>query len=453
MEESEYVEVALKCAGEADRAGADQAEVFLVSSRRLTVSVNGGRVENMVEANPLGLGLRVIKDSKQGFVYSSDFRGDSLKNLAEKAAFLAGVGNPDDANGLPHDIGPSVSQEELRTYDPATADLDPKEAIAKALEMEKAAYSVDERVKGTEACRYAAGEDLVVVADSLGRSLTYRGTLCVLVAAVVAHDPSGQMQSAGYYSSGRSKAMLETPEEIGREAARRAVSLVGATSVRTRRVPVVFSPDVAADWIASIFHALDGEEILKNTSFLSDKLNERIGSPLITIIDDGIMPGGAASSPFDAEGVPTARNLIFDGGTCRSFVYNTYSARRAGVKSTGNAARGYDSPPGIGYHNLYLEAGEVSPKEIIASVKDGLYVMNTGAFGFDPNTGDYSYEAAGIWIENGELASPVHELTIASNTLDMLSAAEMVGNDLKFRGSVSSPTVKISEMSVSGRME
>jgi PmbA protein len=451
LNEKKYIDVALTCARDAAAAGCEQAEVFLVASSRLTVSVNGGQVESVLQANPIGLGLRVIKAARQGFVFSSDFRPESMEELARKAEFLAEKATPDEANGLPEEVGFAVSPDELRSYDPATAEADPGVAVSQALEMEKAAYAVDGRVKSTEICRYSSGEDLVVLADSAGRSLSFRGSSCAIVAGVVAQDDSGGMQSAVYYSSARSKSRMEPAEAVGAEAARRALSLLGASSVRTQRVPVVMGPDVAADWIANLFYSMDGEDVLKNTSFLSDKLDRGVGSPLVTIVDDALMPEGVGSSPFDAEGVPTRRNALVDAGICKSFVYNTYSARRAGVSSTGNATRGYDSPPGVGHHNLHLQAGESAPEEIIASVKNGLYVMSTGAFGFSGNTGDYSYEAAGRWITDGALASPVHEITIASNSLDMLSAIEMVGNDLRFRGSISSPTIKIGEMSVSGR--
>lgn len=453
MDERRYTEVALACAGEAAATGCDQAEVFLVASRRLTVSVNEGRVESVLQANPMGLGLRVIKGARQGFVFSSDFRPESLRVLAGKAAFLAEKGTPDEANGLPDEVGFAVSPDELRTYDPSTAEVSSEEALSQALAMERAAYALDRRIKSTDVCRYSSGEDLVVLADSSGRSLSFRGTSCAIVAGFVARDDAGGMQSATYYSSARSKSRMEAAEGVGAEAARRALSLLGASSVRTQRVPVVMNPDVAADWIANLFYSMDGEEILKNTSFLSDKLDSSIGSPLVTIVDDALMPEGVGSSPFDAEGVPTRRNAVVDAGVCRSFVYNTYSARRAGVRSTGNATRGYDSPPGVGHHNLYLQAGSSSPEEIIASVKNGLYVTSTGAFGFNGNTGDYSYEAAGRWIVDGALASPVHEITIASNSLAMLAAVQMVGNDLRFRGTINSPTIKIGEMSVSGRAE
>jgi PmbA protein len=451
MKNKEYSDLALKCSRDAAAAGCDEAEVFLVAARRLAVSANGGQVENIVWSNPVGLGLRVIKDKRQGFVFSSDFRAASLATLASKAVFLAGKSTPDDANGLPDEVDVAGPAGDLRIYDSKTTELDPDEAIAQATRMEKAVLAQDKRVKGTDTCRYSAGEDIVVLADSRGQCRSFRSTSCALVAEAVAQDACGPMQSAFHFSVSRFKDKLESPEEIGAEAARKAVSLLGAETVKTQRVPVVLSPEVAASWIGNVYYALDGEEALKNTTFLSDKLNTKIASPLVSLVDDGIMVEGIATSPFDGEGVPTARNVVIDQGVCKKFIYNTYSARRAGVTSTGNASRGYDSPPGVGSHNLYLKPGESSPEEIIASVKNGLYVMSTGAFGFNGNTGDYSYEAAGLWIKDGALASPVHELTIASNSLDMLAAVEMVGNDLRYRGSVNSPTMKIAEMAVGGR--
>jgi PmbA protein len=348
-------------------------------------------------------------------------------------------------------VGAAGSCESLRIYDPETAHIDPDEAIAQANRMEGSALAADARIKGTDTCRYSAGEDLVVLADSRGRCLSSRSTSCALVAEVVAQEEGGPMQSAFQFSASRYKEKLATPEEVGSEAALKAASLLGAVTVKTQRVPVVMSPEVAASWLGNIYYALDGEEVLKNTTFLSDKLDQTIASPLVTLVDDGTMVEGIGTSPFDGEGVRTSRNVVVDRGVCKKFVHNTYSARRAGGASTGNAVRGYDSPPGIGSHNLYLRPGAAAPEEIVASVKDGLYVMSTGAFGFNGNTGDYSYEAAGLWIRDGAFAEPVHELTIASNSFEMLAGVEMVGDDLKFRGSINSPTIKIAEMAVGGR--
>jgi PmbA protein len=384
-------------------------------------------------------------------VFSSDFRKESLETLAGKAVFLAGKGTPDEANGLPEELGQSVGARELRIYDPSVAELDPDRAIAQVLEMEKAAYDHDKRVKSTQACNFSAGEEIIAVADGAGRSLSFRSTSCALVAGVVAQGDDGPMQSAFHFSASCSSSRLDRAEAVGNEAARRAVSLLGATSVKAQRVPVVLCPDVAADWIGSIFYSLDGEAALKNTTFLADKLSEKIGSTLVTLVDDGVMPDGIMSRPFDAEGVPTAHNVLIEKGVVSGFVYDTYAARRAGTRSTGNASRGYDSPPGVGHHNLYLLPGQSTAEEIIAGVENGLYVLSTGAFGFNSNTGDYSYEAAGLWIKDGALASPVHEITIASNSLEMLAGVDMVANDLKFKGATNAPTLRIAEMAVSGR--
>jgi PmbA protein len=451
MDEKHLTERALTCAEEAMKAGAEQAEAYLIADRSLTVTANSGRVENILQANPVGLGLRVIEQERQGFVFTSDFRLDSLKTLAAKAVFLAGKGTPDDANGLPEELEAAAGSDELRIFDRAIAELDPDAAIALVLRMEKAAYDFDKRVKSTQACNFSAGEECVVIANGAGRSQSFRSTSSALVAGVVAQNADGPMQSAFYFSTSCSLSKLEKAEHVGAEAARRAVSLLGATSVKAQRVPVVLSPEVAAEWMSNIFYALDGEEALKNTTFLSDKLGEKVGSTLVTLVDDGIMPEGVMSRPFDAEGVPTAYNVLIDKGKVSGFVYNTYSARRAQTHSTGNASRGYDAPPGVGHHNLHLKPGKSTAEEIIASVKNGLYVVSTGAFGFNPNTGDYSYEAAGLWIKDGALSSPVHEITIASNSLEMLAGVDMVANDLKFRGSANAPTIRIAEMAIAGR--
>jgi PmbA protein len=243
---------------------------------------------------------------------------------------------------------------------------------------------------------------------------------------------------------------MPPPEKIAAEAARRAVERLGARPVPTARVPVIMHPDIAAGWIGEMYDAFSGESVLKRSSWLSEKLGAEIASPLVTLVDDGTLRRGYGSSPVDGEGIATRRNVLIDRGRCAMFAYDAYWARRANTRSTGSGTRGYSSTPGIGFHNLYLEKGAESPEAILARVDRGFYMDDQGSYGFNEVTGDYSFQAQGHWIEKGVKVFPVEGVTVASNSLDMLRNVVAVGNDLDFDGSVTSPTLLIAEMTVSG---
>jgi PmbA protein len=239
---------------------------------------------------------------------------------------------------------------------------------------------------------------------------------------------------------------MNSPEEIGVMAARRTLRKLGGRSVPTQAVPVVLEPNLARDLLGDIFNAASGESIFRKASFLVGQLGEQIANERLTVIDDGLIPRGLGSRPFDGEGLPTRRTVVISGGVLESYLLNSYTARKLGLRSTGNA--GLSGPPGVGAGNLYIERGPYSPDEIIKSVSKGLLVTELLGFGVNIVTGDYSRSAGGIWIENGELTFPVQGVTIAGNLKEMLNSIEMVGNDLDFRGSVVSPTLLIGRMTI-----
>ena len=248
---------------------------------------------------------------------------------------------------------------------------------------------------------------------------------------------------------------LESPEAVGAEAARRTIRRLGASRVATQRVPIVFSPEVARSLIGSVFDAASGDSIWRHASFLAGKLGEQIGASTLNIIDDNTMllptgVGGFGTSPFDGEGLPSRRTVVLENGVLRNYMLNTYAARKLGMKSTHNASRGLAGAPGIGPGNLYLEPGAQTPEQIIGEVKAGLYVTSLMGFGTNIVTGDYSRGAAGLWIENGQLTHAVEEITIAGNLGEMLKNVTAIGNDLVFRGSVASPTLRIDGMTIAG---
>jgi PmbA protein len=289
-----------------------------------------------------------------------------------------------------------------------------------------------------------------VLANSHGFVGEYSRSYCSVSAVPVAQDENGNMQRDYWYSVARTLKKLQAPEEVGRIAAERTVRRLGARKVKTARVPIVFDPQTARSLLDTIFNAVTGDAIYRHSSFLTDKLGEAIAGENITVVDDGTMVGGFGSSPFDGEGVPTQRTVVIERGVLKSYLLNTYAARKLGLKSTGNAARGLAGTPGIGAGNFFLEKGDKSPQQIVKGIKSGLYVTEFLGFGVNLVTGDYSRGASGLWIENGELAYPVEEITVAGNLKEMLRNITEIGDDLEFRGSIAAPTLRLDGMTVAG---
>jgi PmbA protein len=244
---------------------------------------------------------------------------------------------------------------------------------------------------------------------------------------------------------------LETPEDVGRTAAQRALRRLNPVKVPTQRVPVVFEPRTARTLLDNLYEAVHGMSIYRHESFLAGKLGEKVASENVTVVDDGTLPELFGTSPFDDEGVLSRRTVVIERGILKNYLLNAYAARKLGMKTTGNASRGLTGNAGIGHGNFFLEPGVQSPERLLAGVADGFYVTELLGFGVNIVTGDYSRGAAGLWICHGELAHAVSEVTIAGNLKDMLLGIEAVGSDLEFRGSVAAPTLKIGEMTVGGR--
>jgi len=270
------------------------------------------------------------------------------------------------------------------------------------------------------------------------------------MAIPIAQDENGAMQRDYWYSSARTLTRLDSPESVGKEAARRTLRRLGARKIASTKVPIVFDFDSARSLLEAIFDGVNGDAVYRQSSFLEGKLGEKIASEIVTVVDDSTIPGGFGSSPFDGEGVPSRRTVVIEKGVLKSYLLNTYTARKLGLETTGSAARGLVGNPGIGYGNFFLQQGTRSAQEIIADIKQGLYVVDLLGFGVNLVTGDYSRGATGIWIENGELTYPVEEITVAGNLKEMLNNIVEIGNDLQFRGSLACPTLRIDGMTIAG---
>jgi PmbA protein len=258
------------------------------------------------------------------------------------------------------------------------------------------------------------------------------------------------MQRDYWYSVARTLPKLESPEQVGEVAAQRTLRRLGARKAKTAQVPIIFDPMVATSILEHIFEGINGDSVYRGASFLAGKLGQKIAGDNVTIIDDGTIPGGFGTSPFDGEGVPTRRTVVIENGVLTSYLMNTYTAKKLGLKTTGNASRGLAGTPGIGPGNYFLQAGSRTPKQLIGDIKEGLYVTEFLGHGANLVTGDYSRGASGMWISGGEFAYPVEEITVAGNLKEIFFNISEIANDLEFRGSVASPTLRIDGLTVGG---
>jgi PmbA protein len=427
--------------------GASAAEVVLRQRTEFSVGVRLGEVETLKESTDQGLGLRILIDGRQSSVSGSDFSSDAVESLIDDAVELARLTSPDDAAGLPDPQDLATSVPDLDLYDPAIEKLSTEDQIEKALRAERAAQEFSDRIVNFDGGGFDSAYGTVILANSLGFAGEFRTTSCSLASVPVATE-DGKMQRDYWYDVRRKLSDMDSPEVIGVMAARRTLRKLGGRAVPTQVVPVVLEPNMARDLLGDIFNAASGESIFRKASFLVGQLGEQIANHRLTVVDDGVMPRGLGSRPFDGEGLPTRRTVVIRNGVLESYLLNTYTARKLGLRSTGNAGRGLTGATGVEAGNLYIEPGQSSQDEIIKSVSKGLLITELLGFGVNTVTGDYSRSASGIWIENGELTFPVQGVTIAGNLKDMLNSIEMIGSDLDFRGSVVAPTLLIGGMTI-----
>ena len=327
--------------------------------------------------------------------------------------------------------------------------LSGEQRIDYARRAEKAALAVDKRINTSEGGSFDAADGRKALATSHGFVGEYRNSYCSVSAVPVAQE-GGSMQRDYWYSVARTLKKLDDPEQVGRIAAQRTLRRLGARKVKTAKVPVILDPLMARSLLEHIFEAVNGDSIYRGASFLAGKLGERVAGENVTVIDDGTLRGGFGTSPFDSEGVPTRRTVVIENGVLKSYLLNTYTAKKLGLQTTGNAARGLAGNPSIGIGNFFLQPGTKKPEDIIAGVPEGLYVTEFLGFGVNLVTGDFSRGASGLWIAGGELTYPVEEITVAGNLQDMLLNIAEIGSDLEFRGAVAAPTLRLDGLTVAG---
>jgi PmbA protein len=339
---------------------------------------------------------------------------------------------------------------DLDLFDPAGGSLNAAQAIARAKEGEAAAMAFDKRITNSEGATFGRTQGSVAMVLSSGFRAAYRGSYQSLSVVPVADDEGGKKRRGYHWSAKRHLAELDPAAEVGAEAARRTLRKLGARTVSTQEVPVIFDPDSARSILGMLAGCIMGSTIWRKSSYLVGREGTQVASDLITVVDDPLLPRAPGSRPFDGEGVASRKNLVVEAGVLRTFLCDSYSARKLGRETTGSAARGGGAGVSCSTSNFILSPGKDSPESILKGTKTGLYVTEMMGFGFNAVTGDFSRGAAGFWIENGELAFPVSEITISLNIDELWKRIDAVGSDLDLRTSTAAPTMRVAKMTVAG---
>lgn len=423
--------------------------MYLRSSSASTIEVKGQKVDAYERSRDAGAGLRVQAGDRMGFAFTNDLTDASLRNLVHLALTNSRNGAPDRFHIIPG--RPSLPYHSVALFDPAVTALSGQEKIDRVMAMEREAFAVDPRIKRIRkaSASFSVAETLIM--NSRGAEVSYEGTAVSASIEAVAED--GNEAQAGWEHDARRFYEKIDIEAVGRSAAKKAVDLLGACSLDSVKAPVILEASVAEEFLSILAGGFSAENVQKKKSIFLGKLDSIVMSPLITILDDGLLAGGLGSAPSDDELVPTATKTVIDEGRLALFLYNSFTAKKDGVDSTGNGMRGgYRGMPMVGVTNLYIRPGALSPDELLQDTERGLFVTEImGAHMANPISGDFSVGATGFWIDKGKRAYPVREITIAGNILDLMMNVDAVCSDLRFSGRTGSPTLRIKEMSIAGK--
>lgn len=448
---------------------ATDAECTINSGERLTIGVRMREVDNIHEAISHGAGIRVLKGKRPGSATTNDLSPEGIRQMVGCALSVASIASEDRFAGLPEPAELGQHPGDLKLYSEDVAQLSIEFKIAQAHTAEEAALQLDPRIVGSDGSTFDTYLGDQVFANSRGFCGSYRTSYCSLSVAPMARQ-NGSMQRDYCYSSSRAAGTLERPEVIGRIAAERALRRLNPRKIISEKLPVVFEPRAACTLVSHLFDAINGAAVCRNRSFLAGRLGERIASELLTVIDDGVSAGLLGSSPFDDEGVPSGRTVLIERGVLKSYLLNSYSARKLALKTTGSARRGLAGNAGVGHGNLFIappgvtdnggspdicsNRGRVSqefPPRLPPCLPKAILITGLIGHGVNTLTGDYSQSAVGFWIEDGEIVYPVSEVILSGKLQQMLMDIEWIGSDLVFRSPLASPTLMIGQMTVCGR--
>ncbi len=428
---------------------ADAADVFIRSFNATTVEVKDQKIDAFDRAKDIGAGLRVLASGRLGFAFTTDLSDAALKALAQAAVTNAQNTEPDPYQSIPAKY--QTPYRSVTIHDPEIVRLTEKEKIERVMAMEREAFAVDPRIKRIRKASASFSESETVILNTNGSEVAYRSTACSSSIEVVA-EAKGESQAGSEFDVNRFYRKLLI-EEVGRRAAQRALDLLGARHIDSIKAPVVLEATVAQEFLAMLAGGFSAESVQKKRSLFIGKLDKDIASSSITVFDDGLLEGGLGTAPCDDETVPMKKKTIIEKGRLAMFLYNTYTANKDKTVSTGNGMRGgFKGLPGVGLTNLYIEPGNSSLQELMASAGRGLYITEVmGMHTANPISGDFSVGATGFWIEQGKKAYPVREITIAGNILDLMKNVAVVGSDIRFSGRIGSPSLLIRELSIGGK--
>lgn len=437
----------------ARKKGADVAEAGVSEGAHLSVKVRMGEPELVEEAGSKSLGLRVMRGNQVAVTYTSDLSEDGLTRFIDDALELAKLSQPDPFAGPPDPslLSKAAQHADLQLFDPAVNDIDAARAIDMAKRAEKAALGSDKRLTNSEGANVSRQAGASVLVTSGGFRGGVRGTYTSISVHPVADDADGKKRSGYYWSARRFANELESAEEVGLEAARRTLQKLGSRKLDTQEVAVIFDPDAGRSILGLLGSCVNGGSIWRKSSYLLEREGQAVASKLVTVIDDPLIVRGPGSRPFDGEGLLSRKNVVVQDGVLKTFILDTYSAKKLGKQSTGNASRGSGGGVGPSSTNLILQPGKQTAKQLLASTERAFYVTDMMGFGFNAVTGDFSRGASGFWIERGERVYPVSEVTISLNLDDMLKRIDAIADDLDLRTSICTPTFRISSMTVAGR--
>ena len=437
------------CIKKSTQSGADIADAIIYDTKELSVSQRLGKIESVENSHSKAIGLRVLIKSSNGYsqaiVSSTDLESESLDDSIKRCIDMAKESSQDKYISLASKELTADNVEDLELED--DTQVDKEKLIDWASKAEEAALSVD-GVNNSEGAEASYTRSSVAIASSDGFIKTYNSTLFSNSVSVVAGDGTRKESDYDYTLSRHVKGLI-SPEIIGENAGQQTVKKINPRKVKTCQAPVIYAPRQSKNLMSSLASAINGSSVSKGITFLSNKMGDNIFKDGINIYDNPSMKGMISSYPFDGEGVIGKETAIVEDGKLSSWLLDTYTANKMGLKTTGHAKRGISSIPYPGSSNLYMEGGISSPEDLISDIKDGLYVTDTFGMGINETTGDYSQGAAGFWIENGVIAYPVSEITVAGNLLDMFKSLTPA-DDLEFRYPINCPSVRIEGMTIAG---
>ncbi|HEY2603626.1 MAG TPA: TldD/PmbA family protein [Thermoleophilaceae bacterium] len=448
---TELSAVARRAVEAATGAGAGEAEAYASRESGREVRVHADEVESLTAAGQSGVGVRAWIDHRVGYAFGTDLSEEGVRAIAARAAEAAAAADEDEFAVPPQ---PAEVEALAGLSDPSIGEWETARVVELALTVERIALAADARLVGVETAVYADSDEQVAIASSAGVAGEYEASSCYAYLQALAEGEGARETGLGF-GLARGPRGLD-PAAIGAEGAERATAMIGAVKPPSRSCPVVLDPTVAASFAGLIGGALSAKAVQRGRSPFAERLDEEVASSAFALQDDGRLAEGPASAPFDAEGVPRRRTALIEGGRLRSYLYDTYTANRAGVGSTGNAARqGYRSLPSVSTSNLVISPGTLSREGLLAEAGEGVYVTDVAGLhsGVNPVTGVFSVGASGRMIRDGALAEPVREFTIAGELVGMLSAVSAAGATprwVPFGGSVSTPPLLIAEMAISG---